>query len=162
MFKTVFKMSTTTHPNRLYRWVFDIFYSVFDNVFWTYKIYHLLRSFLNYTKWSIIFKQKTNFRWQKYTNKNIYKKHRKLMLKTEKKPIFQKLGWQKIFTISSVWFTIFSGDFYENLFIGKSSRFRRGFPSWYCSYPWLRSGIPLGKKRPGSMGRHSKRSFSPS
>ena len=55
MFKTVFKMFTTTPLNRLCEWVFDIFYIVFDKILTNVKIYDLLKSFLNYTKWKYVF-----------------------------------------------------------------------------------------------------------
>ena len=73
MFKTVFKMFTTTPLNRLCEWVFDIFYIVFDKILTNVKIYDLLKSFLNYTKWKYVFGQKINVRWQKYTNKKLPK-----------------------------------------------------------------------------------------
>ncbi len=73
MFKTVFKMFTTTPLNRLWDKVFDIFYRVFDKNQKDVEIYDLLKSFLNYTKWKYIFGQKINVRWQKYTNKKLLK-----------------------------------------------------------------------------------------
>ncbi len=65
MFKTVFKMSTTTPSKRLWDKVFDIFSRVFDKKPKDVEIYDLLKSFLNYTKWKYNFRQKINVRWQK-------------------------------------------------------------------------------------------------
>lgn len=73
MFKTVFKMFTTTPSNRLWEWVFNIFYIVFDKMQQYMEIYDLLKSFLNYTKWKDVFGSKINVRWQKCTNKKLLK-----------------------------------------------------------------------------------------
>lgn len=92
MFKTVFKMFTSTPLNRLCKGVFDIFYNFFDKILTVQKIYDLLKSFVNYTKWRIDIYEKNKCSLSIFNNKKLAKKYKKILLKTEKKPNFPKIG----------------------------------------------------------------------
>ncbi len=67
MFKTVFKMSTTTPSKPLFEWVFDILNTDFDIFYKFPKYTKCFNIFTNYTVWKHKFLKKINVRWQKCT-----------------------------------------------------------------------------------------------
>ncbi len=67
MFKTVFKMSTTTPLKPLIEWVFDILNTDFDKFKKLPKYTNCFNVFTNYTVWKHRFNKKINVRWPKCT-----------------------------------------------------------------------------------------------
>lgn len=73
MFKTVFKMSTTTPSKPLFEWVFDILNTDFDIFYKFPKYTKCFNIFTNYTVWKHKFYRKNKCSLAKMYNRKRYK-----------------------------------------------------------------------------------------